>query len=102
MNSSLPNRINLILFVITLLLTLMVKLDPAIWRGYGAPQDYLQQSKISLTSKDFYSPQWSENFYPRPFTVPLFYKIANSNPEIIIQLQKISVPKLCFYFYGIF
>lgn len=88
MNTNLPNRLNLILFVTTLFLSLMVKFSPPIWEGYGDPYDYIQQSHMSLSSKEFYFPTRYENFYPRPFTVPLLYKIANSDGETIIQLQK--------------
>lgn len=88
MNSNISNRLNLILFVTTLFLSLMVKFSPPIWEGYGDPYDYIQQSHISLSSKDFYFPTRHENFYPRPFTVPLLYKIASSDGETIIQLQK--------------
>jgi hypothetical protein len=86
--SSIPNRLNLILFISTLFLSLMVKFTPPIWMGYADPYDYLHQSSVSLLSKDFYFPQKNDNFYPRPFTVPLCYKIANSDPDTIIQLQK--------------
>lgn len=88
MYTSLPNRLNVILFITTLFLSLMVKFSPPIWEGYGDPYDYIQQSRMSLSTKDFYSPTRHENFYPRPFTVPLLYKIANSDGETIIQLQK--------------
>ncbi len=99
MNNRLPIRINFSLFIITLLLSLMVKFDPPIWKGYEDTFDYLQQSHQSLLDKSFYFPERKTNFYPRPFTVPLFYKIANSDPETIIMMQKI-VHALCTFFLG--
>ncbi len=87
MNNTTPNRINLILFVLTLFLSLMVRLNPPVWLGFGDPYDYLNQSTVSLFNKNFYCPQRSAQFSPRPFTVPFFYKIANSDPETIIILQ---------------
>ena len=83
-----PNRINVILFITTLFLSLMVKFTTPVWTSFGDPYDYLQQSHESLSSKEFYFPTKRVNFYPRPFTVPLLYKVANSDPETIIQLQK--------------
>jgi hypothetical protein len=88
MNKNLPNYINLILFSLTLFLSLLVKLNPPIWTEYPDSYDYLHQSNMSLLDKNFYSPQKQDSYYPRPFTVPLFYKIANSDPDTIIQLQK--------------
>ena len=99
MNNRLPNRINFLLFIITLLLSLMVKFDPPIWKGYEDTADYLQQSHMSLLDKTFYFPERKANFYPRPFTVPLFYKIANSDPDTIIIMQKI-LHALCTFFLG--
>lgn len=100
MNNRIPNLINFIFFILTLFLSLIVKLKPPVWIGMGDPYDYLHQSKESLFNKNFYSPQKIHQFYPRPFTVPLFYKIANSEPEKIIQLQKffhaLSTFFLCF------
>ena len=88
MNNTIPNRINLLLFVSTLFLSLMIKFNPPVWQGYGDPYDYLHQSKEPLSDINFYFPQKTSQFYPRPFTVPLFYKMADSDPDRIIQLQK--------------
>ena len=88
MNINMPNRINVILFITTLFLSLMVKFTTPVWTSFGDPYDYLQQSHESLSSKEFYFPTKRENFSPRPFTVPLLYKVANSDPETIIQMQK--------------
>ncbi len=89
MNTKLPNRINFILFIVTLFLSLMVQFDPPIWKGYEDTSDYLQQSHKSLLDNSFYFPKRQDNFYPRPFTVPLFYKMSNSDPDTIILMQKI-------------
>ncbi len=63
-------------------------IDP-IWNLFADPQDYLRQSKYSLFSKEFYIPEPAQWFTPRPFTVPLFYKLAGSEPEQMLYLQKI-------------
>ena len=89
MKNKLPNRINFILFIVTLFLSLMVKFDPSIWKGYDDTADYIHQSHQSLLDKSFYFPERKANFSPRPFTVPLFYKIASSDPDTIILMQKI-------------
>jgi len=88
MKNKLPIYLNIFLCLITLFSSLQIKLDPPIWLGYGDPYDYLEQSKIPLTDIHFYIPK-HVNFYPRPFTVPLIYKIVNGNPESIIIIQKI-------------
>ena len=87
--NKLPNRINFLLFALTLFLSLTVKFDPPIWKGYEDTYDYLHQSKMSLLDTNFYFPERTANYYPRPFTVPLSYKIANSDPDTIIMMQKI-------------
>ena len=89
MTTKIAKRLNLILFISYLFLNLMVRFNPPVWVGFGDPYDYLHQSNASLLSKDLYCPEKSTHFYPRPFTVPLFYKIASSEPDNIIQLQKI-------------
>jgi len=83
-----PNYLNISLFLITFLLSLQINFDPPIWKAYGDPYDYLHQSKMPLSDKNFYFPEKTENFYPRPFTVPLFYKMVKSKPDLIIKLQK--------------
>ncbi len=88
MTRTIPGKLNLFLFLITLFLNLMIRITPPMWTNFSDPYDYLHQSKIPLNEKDFYFPEKASNFYPRPFTVPLFYKIAGSDPETIIQLQK--------------
>lgn len=84
----LPFRINLVLFLVTLFLNLMTQWDPKCWEGFGDAYNYLQQSRMSIFSKDFYFNTPGPGFYPRPFTVPLFYKIAGGNPLNIVQMQK--------------
>ena len=83
------NRTNLVLFIITLILNLLIKVEPPLWTGYADSYDYLHQSEIPITSKDFFCPSRTANFYPRAFTVPLLYKLAGSRPERIIFMQKI-------------
>jgi hypothetical protein len=99
MNYKLPIRINFFLFILALFLSLMVKFDPPIWKGYEDTYDYLKQSHISLFDKSFYFPERKPNFYPRPFTVSLLYKMANSDPDTIIIMQKI-IHVFCTFFMG--
>ncbi len=87
MNSIL--RFNLILFLFSLVLNLSIPWDHSKWYGLGDPPDYLHQSKIPLTEMEFFFPHKVPGFYPRPFTVPFFYKIAWSNPDNIIVLQRL-------------
>ena len=83
------NKLNKLLFVIILILNLSISWDNEKWIGLGDPWDYLKQSEFSIFDKKFYFPEKEYGFYPRPFTVPLFYKLAGRNPDTIIQLQKV-------------
>lgn len=60
-----------------------------IWNLFGDPKDYLTQSGFSVWSKDFYMPAPAPGFTPRPFTVPLFYKIVGQDPYTIVWMQKV-------------
>lgn len=80
--------VNGILFLVTLILSLITDWNPPRWKDFNDPADYLQQSKIPLNSREFYAPHQQGTFFPRPFTIPLFYKLAGSNPEQIIRMQK--------------
>jgi hypothetical protein len=87
--------LNLILFFVTLYLTLSIPWKPPLWTVYADPYDYLHQSQISLFDREFFlshkappSGRQPLNFFPRPFTVPLFYKLAGSDPNVIVQIQK--------------
>lgn len=62
--------------------------DP-IWGLFADSNDYKIQSQYSLFSIDFYSPKPQVNMAPRPFTVPLFYKLVTSDPYKMVLLQKI-------------
>lgn len=84
----LPYQINFLLFLITLYLNLMIQWDPKRWQGFPDVNDYLHQSTISFFSKDFFFTKPSPDFYPRPFTIPLCYKLAGSNGDTIVQMQK--------------
>jgi len=97
MQSLLPNRINLTLFLLTLFCSLMIDVGP-IWQGYSDPYDYMYQSTVSLFNIEFYNPAKSAQYYPRPFTVPLFYKMANGNPTLIIVMQKFIHALSTFFF----
>src|SRR5258706_455697 len=82
-------NVNFLFFSITLFLILLIPWNPPSWSWLSDPWDYLEQSQRSFFDKDLYAPHISPGFFPRPFTVPLFYKVANSNPDIIIQIQKL-------------
>jgi hypothetical protein len=84
----LHHRINLICFLSVLFLNLMIRTDHHKWSDLSDPYDYLHQSKFSLTDKEFYFPHRTAEFSPRPFAIPLFYKMAESDPDRIIQMQK--------------
>ena len=81
-----PFILNGTLFVVTLFLSLITDWNPPRWKDFNDPADYLQQSKIPLSSREFYAPHQQGTFFPRAFTVPLFYKLAGSKPEVIIQI----------------
>lgn len=96
--------LNLILFFVTLYLTLSIPWKPPLWTVYADPYDYLHQSQISLFDREFFlshkalpSGRQPLNFFPRPFTVPLFYKLAGSDPNVIVQIQKCIHCKSAFF-----
>ena len=65
------------------------RIEP-LWEFFPDSSDYKIQSEYSIFSLDFFSPKPKINLAPRPFTIPLFYKIASSNPYKMIMLQKIA------------
>ncbi len=81
-----PYIVNLLLLVITLVLNLTIQEDPRYWNRFRDVKDYLQQSQQPLLSSDFFMPRYINS---RPFTVPLFYKAAGSNPHNIVFMQVI-------------
>ena len=81
-------RINTALFLLMLFATLITPWDSRKWIEFSDTEDYLIQSKISLSTWEFWAPHHSGTFYPRPFTVPLFYKLAGSEPVRIVIMQK--------------
>ena len=83
-----PFILNFLLFLITLYLNLMTCWNSEVWKGFIDVKDYLRQSEISVFSKDFFFAKPEPGYYPRPFTVPLFYKIAGNRGETIVQMQK--------------
>jgi len=68
--------------------TLITPWDSRKWLEFSDTEDYLTQSKIPLDNREFWAPHHSVSFNPRPFTVPLFYKMAGSDPVSIVMLQK--------------
>ncbi|MCX6280434.1 MAG: hypothetical protein NTU51_00545 [Bacteroidetes bacterium] len=81
-------RVNTILFLLMLFATLITPWDSRKWLEFSDTGDYLSQSKIPLNTREFWAPHHSGTFYPRPFTVPLMYKLAGSEPERIVIMQK--------------
>jgi hypothetical protein len=82
-------KANILFFLVSLFLILSVPQNHSLWTGCSDPYDYLAQSQKSFFDIGLYAPDISPKFFPRPFTVPLFYKIANSNPDIIVQMQRV-------------
>ena len=82
-------KINFLLFLITLFLVLTIPTNASLWDSFSDSWDYLEQSYNSFFGKELYSPHVGPNFNPRPFTVPLVYKLGGSNPEKIILIQKV-------------
>ena len=81
-------RINTVLFIIMLSATLITPWDSRKWREFCDTEDYLSQSRLPLNSREFWAPHHSYTFFPRPFTAPLFYKLAGSDPVKIVIMQK--------------
>ena len=94
---SIPQRLNAALFCITLVLSLAIPFSKDDWKNLTDPYDYLHQSKISLCDKEFYFPHVTKEFDPRPFTVPLFYKLCGSNTDVIVQMQKVMLLLSAFF-----
>lgn len=65
-----------------------MKTEP-LWDSFTDGSDYINQSKNSLSSLDFFSPGTDSKFAPRPFTVPLFLKMVGSNPFHLVLFQRI-------------
>lgn len=59
------------------------------WKVFPDCNDYLTQSKIDLFSLNFWFPDKTPGFSPRPFTVPLIYKLIGDNADDIVKWQKI-------------
>lgn len=83
-----PAAINFALFLVTLTLTLSVPVEP-FKLTFPDSADYLRQAGISIVSPEFFAPRPAPGFYPRPFVVPLCYKLMGSNPGMIVVMQKI-------------
>ena len=69
------------------LILVVPKIEPQ-WEGYPDVNDCRVQSEADLVSLDFYAPKPRMWFFPRPFTVPLFFKIVDSDPYKMAMLQK--------------
>jgi hypothetical protein len=72
------------------------------WKDLADPYDYLHQSKISLLDKEFYFPHKTATFSPRPFTVPLFFKLCGSNAGTIVRAQMVLVAFSAFFMVAAF
>jgi len=82
-----PLAVNVIFFALTFCLDLSIPRNLR-WHDWPDAYDYLHLSQVSLLDKEFYFPHTTPQYTSRPFTVPLIYKIALSNPDIIIPVQK--------------
>lgn len=85
----LPHQLNVLATIALLLLSFCIDREPAFWKGFADPYDYLGQSKLSLLDPDFYFPPKPGVGAARPFTVPLIYKMAGNEIESIITCQQI-------------
>jgi len=83
------SKINLLFFLVTLFLIYWIPWRPGVWVYLSDPWDYLEQSYKSFFDKELYSPNVRPGFFPRPFTVPLFYHIVNSGEDAIVHMQKL-------------
>ena len=81
-----PFIVNFFLFLVILSLNLGLRSDPKYWDYCMDVKDYLFQSNQSVFSQDFFFPKQINS---RPFTVPLLYKIAGSQPDSIVRMQEI-------------
>jgi hypothetical protein len=97
-----PHLINVVFFGTTLFLILNISYNASQWRAFGDAYDYLFQANLPLFSFHFFFPE-SIAFSSRGFTVPLFYKIVDSDPEKIFMLQKIMLStSLCLFVASVF
>lgn len=80
-------KLNIVLLLVALISTLLLPLNHDIWRGFSDVYDYLRQSELELSVLNFWIPEYSAGFYPRPFVVPLFYKVLFQNPDYIVRFQ---------------
>jgi hypothetical protein len=68
------------------------------WAYFHDPFDYMEQSKASLFSADFYAPLPNDVFNPRPFTVSIFLKMVGQNFTYFVYLQKYIYCIACIIF----
>lgn len=59
------------------------------WKLFSDSYDYLTQAKMDFFSFNFWFPTKAKDFYPRPFTVPLIYKMIGGDVSLIVIWQKI-------------
>lgn len=97
-----PHWANAGLFIIMLMLNLNISFSAADWKDLTDPYDYLHQSKISLTDKEFWFPRKTADFSPRPFTVPLFYKMCGGKSDVIVRMQMQMLPFSAFFLVAAF
>lgn len=80
---------NLFLFSTFLLLNLLIPYNANKWEIFPDCYDYLAQSKIDLFNLSFFFPTKDLVTFPRAFSIPLIYKLAGSDPQTIVLMQKI-------------
>jgi hypothetical protein len=93
----LPQWVNACLFVIMVILNLNIEFSVNDWKNLSDSYDYLRQSKMSVLDKEFYFAHKKKDFSPRPFTVPLFYKLCDSKPDAIVRMQMVIAALSTFF-----
>ncbi|MFL6589957.1 MAG: hypothetical protein ACJ8M4_07275 [Chthoniobacterales bacterium] len=84
-----PAALNVALFVLSLTFTLMTPVDVTD-QAFPDSADYQHQARSPIASLEFFAPRASPGFYPRPFGVPLFYKLMGGDPRLVVIMQKIA------------
>src|SRR5947208_552834 len=84
-----PAALNVALFVLSLTFTLMTPVDVTD-QAFPDSADYQHQARSPIASLEFFAPRASPGFYPRPFVVPLFYKLMGGDPRLVVIMQKIA------------
>lgn len=79
------------LFAFVYFSNLIINVIPSekFWEIFPDTNDYINQSKSDFFSLDFFSPKPRKWFSPRPFTIPLLFKVVQSSPSGFLVLQRV-------------